>query len=610
MTSGKSDMSFNPFFMRFPLFSPDRLLTLALPGAAWLLTWPFLVVWCCCVLVGFILLFNRWGEFANSAAIYLSPQNWIWLWTIWLLLKLIHEFFHGLVCKKFGGYVGQCGLALFLFSPVAYVDVTSTWHFRSKWQRIATSAAGMYIEIFIAAVAAIVWNASDNPTIQSFCHSTVTAAGISTILFNANPLMRFDGYYILSDWLGISNLYGQGQQYVQSLVRWIYLGQRAGITANRDLVASVRVYGVLSFGWRWLICASLLIGASTLFHGAGLLITLFGLATWFGKPLLKYAKSYIGAEKLPTAQRCQLALTTMATILLAVAAALMPRPGGITAPAVVAFADSEIVRNEVAGFVEAVEVSAGQWVTPGQLLLRIRSDELGVELARVRFAVAEARLMARAYHQDNELAQYQAEIKTLEALRGRYEQLKSKNESLLVRSPIAGKVIVRNLDELLGQHIDIGTSLMTIANEEHKEIHLSVSEEHIDAFTRAVGTATSVNLSGCAGAFQGCPLVKVEPRASLSLRQPALGAQFGGPIPVMPISMDQALTDETDARYKLIQPRFHGVVALPTEMAQSFAAGQIAKVRLHTENESVGRWIRRKVAHWVDGKLKASLGQP
>ena len=124
----------------------------------------------------------------------------------WVVLKLIHELAHSLVCKKYGGRVASCGILVLLMIPMPYVDVTSSWRFENKWKRILTSAAGMLSEVFVAAIACYVWANSQPGPIQYHAGNVIITASLHTLLFNINPLMRFDGYYMLADWLEIPNL--------------------------------------------------------------------------------------------------------------------------------------------------------------------------------------------------------------------------------------------------------------------------------------------------------------------------------------------------------------------------------------------------------------------
>ena len=145
----------SPFSIRIPLFNPDRLLAVVTPWTGWLFSVQCLTIWIfVCTSAGYRVAAYSDRFVADSAGL-LSPSQWPYMIAIWLLLKVVHETAHGVACKKYGGSVPQAGIILILFSPVAYVDLTSAWRIRSKWRRIITSAAGMYAELGLAAVAAI-----------------------------------------------------------------------------------------------------------------------------------------------------------------------------------------------------------------------------------------------------------------------------------------------------------------------------------------------------------------------------------------------------------------------------------------------------------------------
>ena len=153
-TNWRTKWWLNPLFMRIPLLNPDRLLTRCLPWFRWTLTPVAFGCWLVICLLAWGGIWLQHERFAASVPTILAANNWLFLLLAWVLLKTVHEFYHGLTCKKYGGYVPRCGLVLILFSPVAFVDVTSSWRFRSKWHRIYTAAAGMYVELFVASLAA------------------------------------------------------------------------------------------------------------------------------------------------------------------------------------------------------------------------------------------------------------------------------------------------------------------------------------------------------------------------------------------------------------------------------------------------------------------------
>ena len=153
------------------------------------------------------------------------------------------------------GTVRETGIMFILFAPLAYVDVTSSWRFRSQWHRIHVAAAGMYVELAIAGIAAIVWSNTEGGWLSSMCFNTIVMASITTVMFNANPLMKFDGYYILSDALGMPNLYVNGQQYVSYWARRYLLGVPGMLPAwSRGHGIIIRIYGWTSLAWRIMTC--------------------------------------------------------------------------------------------------------------------------------------------------------------------------------------------------------------------------------------------------------------------------------------------------------------------------------------------------------------------
>ena len=185
---------------------PDRLLRRITNWCGAAFTWPVLMVWAGILGYALYLACSGWAHIESSTAVILDRDNWLRLPLAWVLLKILHETAHGLACKHFGGAVGTAGITLLFFMPLAYVDVTSSWRFRSKWQRIATAAAGVYAELFVASIATIVWAKSPPGIVQTVALNIALTAGVSTLLFNANPLVRFDGYFILSDLLGYRTL--------------------------------------------------------------------------------------------------------------------------------------------------------------------------------------------------------------------------------------------------------------------------------------------------------------------------------------------------------------------------------------------------------------------
>ena len=280
----------NPFWMKIPLIRPDRLLAGLLPLTGWLFAPWMTVLGLVLIGVGLVAVGTHWDEFIASSHLIFSPRNWLSMALAWVVLKIVHESGHALVCKRHGGTVREAGLIFILLAPAAFVDVTSSWRFASKWQRIHVAAAGMYVELVLAALAAMVWVQADSMVLRHLLFNMIVMASFSTLAFNANPLMRFDGYYILADLLEIPNLATEGVRFVRQLGAYVFYGR---MLPSRELRGGrgwvVRIHGLAAWLWRLVVCVSLLAAASVLFKGAGLVLGIAGAACWFGKPLVRTA---------------------------------------------------------------------------------------------------------------------------------------------------------------------------------------------------------------------------------------------------------------------------------------------------------------------------------
>ena len=142
------------------------------------------------------------------------------VWFTLLVVILIHELGHAFACRRFGGECHELGIMFLVLIPTPYVDASTAWAFPNKWHRIFVGAAGMIVELFFAAICVFVWlNTNPNELISQLAFNAMLVAGVSTVIFNANPLLRYDGYYMLSDWLEIPNLQQKSKDYLLGLIK-------------------------------------------------------------------------------------------------------------------------------------------------------------------------------------------------------------------------------------------------------------------------------------------------------------------------------------------------------------------------------------------------------
>ena len=209
----------NPLALRVRFWHPDKFFERTLPLVNWLVGWRGVVLWMIVVLPAVVLCAQHWQELSENASDrILAADNILMMALSFLVLKTLHELGHGYAVKAFGGTVHEIGIMFLVFAPMPYVDASAASEFRSKWQRALVGAAGMIVEVFIAALALYVWLAVEQGLVRAFAYNVMVVAGISTVLFNGNPLLRYDGYYILSDLLEIPNLAQRATRYWGHLV--------------------------------------------------------------------------------------------------------------------------------------------------------------------------------------------------------------------------------------------------------------------------------------------------------------------------------------------------------------------------------------------------------
>jgi len=473
-------------FLKLPLGNPDRFFAAAASKMGWLTGPLFGVVWLVVLIWGAVAIFGEKERFsAQMSGLFDFGNLWI-LGGLWLVLKVFHECWHGLVCRRFGGVVPEAGVTLLLLTtPLGYVNASSSTAFASKWQRIAVSAAGIYGELFVAALAAILWSKVEPGALSGALHQIVVLSSITTLLFNANPLMRFDGYYILADLLDIPNLFTKGQKVSQWIFRrWILGMKKAKFPlAKTERVGVITIYGLAASVWKVVVVAGLLITAAFLFEGAGLLLAVFVICIMIVQGInntVEYLKKSALAEGL---RPVRLVLRVAAGLgLITAALFLIKVTPTAKAPAVVQDVRGGAVRVDCPGLLTELFVSDSEQVKEGDLLARLENIEEISRLRRLETDIGGSRLRRDQFIEDGEIAASQAEMENLAALEGIAKDLRTYTASLELRAPRAGIVDGRHLELLIGTWIEPGRLLLSVAAEDAKELVILAAAEDRENF--------------------------------------------------------------------------------------------------------------------------------
>lgn len=602
----------NPISVRFTLWNPDSLVTSVSRYINWLINWPLAFVWMAVVLYASIMFARDWDRFIQGTATSFSRDGFLWIGLSWAGLKLIHESAHAFACKRFGGKVESCGILLLLLIPLPFVDVTSAWKFPNKYQRIFTSAAGMIAEIFIAAIAAIVWTKTDPGTLNTVASSLIVAASLHTLIFNANPLMRFDGYHMLTDWLEIPNLGNHAAQYTRNLARAIFLGQPgprfAFVGIHGQLIKS---YGIASLLWKTILCVTLSIAALNLLTGFGLLIALFAMFMWVMMPVWKFATTSLFNRDVENKARTRFGLVAGIGALVLILGSQLPGPSVINAPFVVDYESLEIVRAETAGFVETVAVEENQIVKRGDLLVVLRNEDLDSQIAKLQTEIEQTRIRARVQKNAGEVALWQIETETLVELETQIRELQSNEAKLTICAPADGQVIGVELNALRDTFVDVGQELLSMGASETKEAIVLVSQNETQYLADVLGKPVQLRIWGHQTIENGT-VTEVNPKSRDDVPHFSFAGMYGGPLEVIDRSQvdspkdSDAISDEEPL--KLVDSRIRVDVGLDSAASQRLKAGQTGIVHFRNRDETLGHYVYHNGLRWLRERVRVSHG--
>lgn len=565
---------------KIPLCNPDSFFAKIAPWCGWLAGQKAAVLWLILLGYSLLILAEQWPNFIKQTSLVMSPGNLFSLWLAWFLLKLVHEFSHALTCYRYHGRVYEAGVMFILFFPLTYVNASSSWRFPSKWQRMHAAFAGIYAELFIAAIAVLGWAASPHSILGEMAHHVVIIAGFSTLAFNINPLMRFDGYFILSDMLDIPNLYARGKELVSSLAsavffrKWTYISRFS--TGQEIFIGS---YGFAAWLWRIAVITTMVLIASQMFHGFGVFFTIPAIAAFIGYPLwsLKEKLTKIKREDPGRFKYFVLvsgSIVTFSTLFLGLVELNIPR----LIPAVVQYTDEHPVKSSVPGFVAEIFVVSGGQVEKDDKLLRLHNPDIDIELKEARLAEQILELRERSLLMKKELAQYQVLAEQKAALRQKLAVLEKDAAALTIHAPAKGIVMGKNLEEKIETYIQAGQDLLTIVSDNDKKLLASVSQDDIAFFRTKEGEAVEVlEQNSWRTAFSGT-ITSIHPKADTTIPAFALNAAYGGPIPVQQTGTPQ--NSGLDRGYEFITPRFSVDITIPIEQAKNLPPGLLLNLRV------------------------------
>lgn len=380
--------------LRFKGVDPQKFLNATYPLVRWLFHPLAVAMWFALAIAAGLLVLVNFEVFQSrlpSFQQFFGPHNWLLLACVLAVTKIIHELGHGYSCKHFGGECHEIGVMMLVMTPCLYCNVSDSWLLRNKWHRAAIGAAGMYIEVLMASLATFVWWFTEPGFVNHVALQVMFICSVSTILFNGNPLLRYDGYYILSDLLEIPNLRQKSSQVLQRLAAaWClglempenpFLPQR-----NQALFA---LFTMASTVYRWVVVFSIMFFLSRLFEPYGLKVIgqMMILASLIGivvMPVVQLVRFLAVPGRLDQVKRKHVLSTLGVAGAIAGFVFLVPLPHRVRCSAEVRPGESETIYIQVPGRLAKVEASPGNRVAAGAQLVRLVNHDLDLSIAELR----------------------------------------------------------------------------------------------------------------------------------------------------------------------------------------------------------------------------------
>lgn len=545
----------NPMSLRFPLLDPDRFLTWAdrfphLYKGGW-----GLALWLAVLLPALILAPMHWTDLTeNFSEQLLAMDNLLLMAVVFPLLKGLHELGHGLAAKSRGGEVHEMGIMLLVLFPVPYVEASSASAFVKKTDRMLVGAAGMLTELFVAAIAFYFWLLLEPGIARSLAYNTIVLASVTTLLFNANPLLRYDGYYVMADWAEIPNLGGRSTKY------WTYLAERYLLDVPNSEPPQATPgeqrwflgYAPLAFAYRMFVLFGIALFIATQYFLVGVILAIWGLVASLGMPLFKMFRAMFTEPRFAgrlSRIRWVLAGGALALYLLLF---VLPMPYHTHADGVVRLPEQAMVRADAGGFVAKSLARPGDALRPGDPVLQSYSPELAAELetalakreeVRARFDAAWGVRPAEASQLEEELRREEASV----------ERLQERVARLTLRAGVSGRLLLEHPDDLPDRYLQKGELVGYLVGAHAPVVRVVVGQDAVDDVrldTRSVAVKLPQNLALTWPAH----LLREVPAAGHELPSAALGQKGGGDIVLDPSDEDGVKTLQSVFEFELALP--------------------------------------------------------
>jgi len=536
----------SPLSIKIPLVDPERFLASTQKYTKFIFSYYFLAIWCLLVISMLVLAGQHWDELTeNVSDRILAADNLLLLWLIYPLIKLLHELGHGYCIKRGGGESHELGIMLLVLLPMPYIDASSSSAFANKKQRMLVGSAGILVELFIASLAMLVWVSAETGLAKSIAYNIIFIAGVSTILVNGNPLLRFDGYYILADYLEIPNLGQRANQYWGWLSKRILFGVKGNASPAYDKREALWLffYGVSALIYRLFLMITIVLFVAQKYFFIGVILAVWSVIGTFIWPNLKMLAKVWKDSDVLSGSRNPTVMMLMSAGVIVILLGVIPFPLSTSIEGVVQIDEKRRVLARENCFVKLVHKQSGDLVQKDDLLVSCENRQLLTAQQSLQRQLAEASAQRQGVWDDPvQLKIYDDE---LERLSSELSESQERVKSLNLYAEAEGTWSIKNAVDLPGRFVKRGDLIGHVMTDNNIKVRGMIPEPDIEHVRGHVESVYALKASDLYSELKPASW-HVFPAASKQAVSPVLTEAGGGYIK----------TDPTDSNQQTLQQFF------------------------------------------------------
>lgn len=568
----------SPLAIRLPLLDPDSFLQKSQHLVSPLYSTLGFMLWAAVVIAGLVMAGMHWSELTgNLADRVFSPDNLVVMLVLYPVVKLFHELGHAYAVKRWGGEVHDIGVLFLVFMPVPYVDATAASAFTDKRKRMLVGAAGIMVELVFASIAMFVWSEAQPGLLRSVAFNVMLIGGVSTLFFNGNPLLRFDGYYVFSDALEIPNLAPRSTQYLGYLVqRYILRSKNADLPVATSGEKRWFVgYGISAFIYRLFIMFTIVTFVAGQWFFIGVVLALWAVNAMLLLPLWRKLKFLVSSPALRGNRRQAVTIAGSSLFGLMLLFSVLPFPSYTVAEGVVWVPESAEVRAASDGVLSRIFENSEAEVETGQLLFQMRDPLLTARKRVLQSHLAELNASFQSQLRDDP-GQAQITRAKYNTVASQLERAKEQTQGQKISSPLGGTLLIADQNSMAGRFYRQGDLLAYVADFPVGKVMAVVQQDYIGQVRQNV---ERVELRFASDFERVWPvtILREIPASTQRLPSSALGDQAGGTIKTDPSSQDAT---------QAFEPFFQFELALP-EGANARYIGERVYLRFDHGNETL-----------------------